>query len=164
METFSFNTVPSEIQTLLLAASAAKEKAYNPYSHFFVGAALLTEEGDIVTGCNYESASFGATICAERAALVNANTRGFRRFKALAITARGETTDTIEVCAPCGVCRQLLAEAAELSGGDLACYLSNTTMSKVVMTSLSELLPLAFGPLALRTNLEQYRSPANLHS
>lgn len=156
MEIKSFASIPSEGQILLLAASAVKEHAYNPYSHFFVGAALLTYSDDIVTGTNYESASYGATICAERAAIVAANTKGFRQFKALAVIARGEANDMPETCSPCGLCRQLLFEAAELSGGDFVCYLSNTAMTKIRVTTVTELFPLPFGPSMLKIDLQPY--------
>lgn len=144
MITTNFSELTSEIQVLLLAASAIKEKAFNPYSKFFVGAALLTDTGEVISGTNYESASYGGTICAERAALITANTKGFRRFNAIAIIARQLSTDLTDVCSPCGICRQLLIENSQQSGIPLTCYLSNTNMSKIIVTTIEELIPLAF--------------------
>ena len=92
---------------LLAAAARARRGAVAPYSHFKVGAALLTRAGRIITGANVESASYGLTCCAERVALFNALTRGERSFVAVAVVARATGGPM-----PCGACRQLLAEYA----------------------------------------------------
>lgn len=92
-------------QELLERAGEAKENAYAPYSKFQVGAALLTAGGDVFTGCNVENSSYGAAICAERAAVVQAVSNGCREFEAIAIASNGE--DTVY---PCGICRQVLHE------------------------------------------------------
>ena len=94
---------------LIAAAKAAAEKAYAPYSNFFVGAALLTKSGKIYTGCNVENSSFSVTNCAERTALFSAVADGEREFSAVAIVG-GENGDLSSPCFPCGVCRQALSE------------------------------------------------------
>ncbi len=94
-----------DYRELLKKAKDAKENAYAPYSGFRVGAALLTAEGRIYTGCNVENASYGAAICAERAAISCAVSRGERRFEAIAIESNGEGGTF-----PCGICRQVIAE------------------------------------------------------
>ena len=90
---------------LINIAKAAAEYAYAPYSEFYVGAALLTENGKIFTGCNIENAAFSPTICAERVAFAKALSEGERHFKAIAITTSIDSN-----CPPCGVCRQVMRE------------------------------------------------------
>ena len=94
-------------QDLVRAAAQARQRAVAPYSNFKVGAALLTRSGEIITGANVESASYGLTCCAERVALFNALTSGKRNFVAVAVVARAPGGPM-----PCGACRQLLAEYA----------------------------------------------------
>ncbi len=129
-------TKPIEPDTLIAAARAARENAYAPYSHFRVGAAVLTADGQVFTGCNVENASYGLTICAERAAICTAVTAGARQIIAVAVVA-GDKAPT----APCGACRQVLAEfglamQVVLASADPALPLFHTT--------LAELLPHAF--------------------
>ncbi|MCU0777078.1 MAG: cytidine deaminase [Akkermansiaceae bacterium] len=93
------------IDELVAAAWQARESAYAPYSHFAVGAALLTVDGRIFTGCNVENLSYGLTQCAERTAICSAVAAGVREFVALAVVA-----DTAVPISPCGACRQVMVE------------------------------------------------------
>ncbi|MFT8889265.1 MAG: cytidine deaminase [Ethanoligenens sp.] len=121
------------VDELVARARQARENAYAPYSHFRVGAALLTRNGHIYTGCNVENVSFGATICAERAAVLAAVSAGERAFAALALAAGEDVT-------PCGMCRQVLAEFSK--DGALPIYCAGPEQVRVF--TLAELLPRAF--------------------
>jgi cytidine deaminase len=121
---------------LIRAAAKARQAAVSPYSNFQVGAALLTEAGDIIAGANVESASYGLTCCAERVALFKALTEGKRKFAAIAIVARCQGGPT-----PCGACRQLLAEYAPHA----KVWVADTGhLQKVREFSVRKLLPSAF--------------------
>ncbi|MDP4153115.1 MAG: cytidine deaminase [Bacillota bacterium] len=95
------------VKSLINKAALAKENAYCPYSRFRVGAALLTDNGNVYLGSNVENASLGATICAERSAIVAAVSNGERKFKAIAIAGDKD------FCYPCGICRQFISEFGE---------------------------------------------------
>ena len=126
-------------QALVDLAFTMPERAYVPYSHFPVGAALLCADGAVFTGCNVENAAYGSCICAERTALVKAVSEGHRGFVTLAVVGRGE-----DYCWPCGACRQMLYEfAPELT------VLVARGDGDFVRVSLSELLPHGFGPSSL---------------
>lgn len=125
-----------EIQALIMKAIEAKEYAYVPYSHFRVGAALLTKSGKVYTGCNIENVSFGATNCAERTAVFKAVSEGEREFEKIVIN--GDHGDYLP---PCGICRQVLLEFADAS---LQVILANDAQDYKI-TTLGELLPGAFG-------------------
>lgn len=129
----------SRSSELLDAAQAAREHAYAPYSNFRVGAAVELPDGKIVSGCNVENASFGLSICAERVALCGAVAQGHTRILAIAI-AGPPGIDT----APCGACRQFIAEF------DPAMPVTFTTAGEPTQLSLAELLPHSFGPQALK--------------
>lgn len=93
-------------EVLIDMAKAVKERAYAPYSGFHVGAALVTEDGKVFTGCNVENSSYGATICAERSAMVKAVSEGYHHFTKIAIVGGDESAYTF----PCGMCLQVMTE------------------------------------------------------
>lgn len=95
---------------LVKQAFKAREMAYAPYSHFKVGAALLTKNGKVYMGCNIENASYTPTNCAERTAFFKAVSEGEREFQAIAIVGGKEEAVKLDLCAPCGVCRQVMME------------------------------------------------------
>ncbi|MBU1180188.1 cytidine deaminase [Patescibacteria group bacterium] len=144
-------------QKALDAAEEVLKHSYNPYSNFYVGATLIAENGKLISGTNFENAAYGSTICAERAAILKANSMGIRKFVSIAIIARGENFDTTEVTAPCGSCRQVLYEIAQLSGCDLEIILSTTKKDKIIVATIKELLPLGFGPLDLGIDITKYQ-------
>jgi cytidine deaminase len=132
--------LPAEtLARLTAAARAVNERAYAPYSKFAVGAAVLTESGDIFSGCNVENASYGLTICAERNAVFAAVAAGHRRLRACAIFVPGD-----KVAAPCGACRQVLREF-----GATMEILSTCGSGEEMRATLEELLPHSFGPESL---------------
>ena len=123
---------------LMHAALEARKMAYAPYSGFYVGAALLTADGRVYTGCNIENASYSPTNCAERTAFFKAVSEGVRDFAAIAIVGGKKETDG-GFCAPCGVCRQVMAEFCD---ADFRVILGDA--SGVQAFTLAELLPASF--------------------
>ena len=138
-------------------AKIALQNSYAPYSHFHVGAALIAADGTIVTGTNFENAAYGSTVCAERAAVVRANSMGIKKIRSIAVIARGDTFDMVEVTGPCGDCRQVLYEAAQISNCDIEVILSTTKKDKIIITSIKELLPLGLGPDDIGMDISRYR-------
>jgi len=128
---------------LIARACQAAQRAYCPYSHFAVGAALLTFSGDVFCGCNVENASYGLTICAERIALGAAIAAGHREFRAIAIVAP-------RLALPCGACRQVLAEFA---GPAFRVLMATTAQpDDMRILTMADLLP---HPFALQDGIEK---------
>ena len=127
------------IDMLVQKAIAARETAYCPYSDFAVGAALLCEDGSIFTGANIESATHTPTVCAERVAMFSAVHAGIRRFRAIAVVGGKASEPISQLCPPCGVCRQVLAEFCD---ADFEIILSDGVQNNVY--TLNDLLPLSF--------------------
>ncbi|MBQ5842438.1 MAG: cytidine deaminase [Clostridia bacterium] len=130
---------------LIQKALCSREQSYCPYSSFAVGAALLTEEGKVYTGANIESASFSPTVCGERVAFFTAVHNGETRFKAIAVVGGKQGEAVTEFCAPCGVCRQVMAEFCT---NDFEIILFDGKTQKVI--TLGALLPASF----TKTNMD----------
>ena len=131
---------------LIETAIKISESAYCPYSAFHVGAALLCGSGKVYTGVNVENASYGAGICAERSATVQAVTNGEREFVKIAIFGKAENSDELQYAFPCGICRQFLNEFA-IKGMKV---LVAKSVDDYIETTLQDLLPSSFGPENLK--------------
>ena len=125
---------------LVKEAKRAAESSYAPYSHFNVGATLLTKDGKVYSGCNIENAAYSPTNCAERTAFFKAISEGEREFSAIAIVG-GKNLDFTDFCPPCGVCRQVMSEFCD---GDFRIILGRND-EEVRVYTLKELLPEGFG-------------------
>ena len=139
---------------LIAAARAAAANAHAPYSNFAVGAAVLLNDGSVVTGANFENASYGLSLCAETVALATASAQGrLREVAAIAVIGgmmdeSGRATGTAAV-SPCGRCRQIINEAAQLASTDLPVLCGAAQGDAIERYTLSQLLPNAFGPADL---------------
>lgn len=134
------------VKELIRSAMEARKKAYAPYSGYMVGAAVLTNELRIYTGCNIENASYTPAICAERTAIAKAVSEGWRKLKAIAVVG-GKKGDVLSQYAfPCGVCRQVFREFADEQFAVIVAKSENDYK----IFSLSELLPESFGPENLK--------------
>lgn len=134
-------------EELIEMALEARKLAYAPYSKFKVGAALLGSNGIIYMGCNVENASYSATNCAERTAFFSAVSEGQREFEAIAIVGGSDAAAELEICAPCGICRQVMREFCNPKEFEI--ILAKSKADYEVYT-LEELLPMSFGPENLR--------------
>jgi cytidine deaminase len=138
---------------LINAARAASAFAHAPYSGFGVGAAVRLENGEIITGCNFENASYGMTLCAETVALATVNAQGkLRQVREIAVIGGKLVDGTIvggDPVNPCGRCRQIINEAAQMSGHDTLVHCSSADGARINRYTISELLPHPFGPADL---------------
>lgn len=136
---------------LVNAAIKAAANAYAPYSNFHVGAALLLNDGSIVTGANFENASYGMTLCAETVAIAKANSDGqLKQIVAIAVAGgpEGQVAMGTEPITPCGRCRQILKEVADLTENDIPVHCAHASGFETY--TLSQLLPHGFGPASLK--------------
>lgn len=132
---------PEMVQMLMESAADASRRAYVPYSHFPVGAAILVENGEIIVGCNVENASYPLSVCAERVAVTTAMAAGHRVILAVAVTA-----PKVDAVTPCGGCRQVLNEFKP-KGEEMLVLLGGP--GRIEETTLGALLPRSFGPADL---------------
>lgn len=131
-----------QIEELIETAIEQLKFSYTPYSHFKVGAALLSKEGKIYTGCNIENASYTPTNCAERTAFFKAVSEGVKQFSAICVVG-GKDGVLTEYAAPCGVCRQVMREFCDPDTFQVILAVNKETYD---IYTLKELLPLGFGP------------------
>lgn len=161
--------LPKEYQQAVHAAVKAQKAAYAPYTNFCVGAALVHCDNSITAGCNYENCTLQA-CCAERCAIVSANVKGYRTATAIAIYGGGlpsnpsiptPATPPENVCPPCGLCRQLLVEVADLSSNyeTFSVILVTHDQTSAAVIPLAELLPHKFGPADVGVDVSALRSP-----
>lgn len=141
MEELNLKDIP--VKEMIRAAMEARKKAYAPYSHYQVGAALLTRELRIYTGCNIENAAYGPSVCAERTAIVKAVSEGWRKWKAIAIVGSPAGEEISQYAYPCGVCRQVMQEFAD---PDEFVVIVAKNQEDYKMNRLRDLLPEGFGP------------------
>ncbi len=134
-------------RNLLQKATEASQSAYAPYSEFRVGAALLLENGEIVTGNNQENAAYPSGLCAERVAMFYASAKYPNvSFKAIAITANSDKIMISDPVSPCGACRQVMKEYEVLSKNPIKVILAGQTGAVYIIESVNDLLPFGFGP------------------
>lgn len=133
----------AENKKLIAKAFQARESSYSPYSGYAVGAALLSEDGRIFTGCNIENASFGATNCAERTAVFKAVSEGALHFTKIAIVGGKSGENVSDYAFPCGICRQVLREFTDPEQFEIITAVSEDQYQK---KTLSQMLPESFGP------------------
>ena len=129
------------MEELIAKAIEARNMAYTPYSHFKVGACLKAKNGRIFQGCNIENSSYPATNCAERTAIFKAVSEGITEFECIVIVG-GKEDGTLEICPPCGICRQVMAEFCDPDRFQIILAKSEKEYKKYF---LKELLPLSFG-------------------
>ena len=130
-------------EELLREAKMAREHSYAPYSHYRVGAALLTAGGQVYRGCNIENAAYSPTNCAERTAFFKAVYDGHRVFEKIAIVGGPEGREPEDTCAPCGVCRQVMMEFCDPDRFEVVLADGN---GGILAMTLRQLLPHGFGP------------------
>lgn len=136
---------------LIKEALEARKMAYTPYSHFNVGAALLTKDGRVYRGCNIENASYTPSNCAERTAFFKAVSDGIMDFSAIAIVGGPAKTGSYSICSPCGVCRQVMMEFCDPKTFKI---ILGTDESDFKVYTLEQMLPLGFGPENLEADME----------
>ena len=147
----SIHELPKDEQTLMDKAASVLPNAYAPYSHFHVGAAILLEDGKIVTGTNQENASYPIGLCAERIALAAASSiHPDLKIKTIAVTIKNFNKPTLEPVSPCGTCRQVLLEKEQQNGEQIKILLKGEGEKIYALNSVSSLLPLSFGSKNLK--------------
>ncbi|MES2158757.1 MAG: cytidine deaminase [Pseudomonadota bacterium] len=144
------NERDSDVDILIASARGAMANAYAPYSRFAVGAAVRLTDGSIVTGCNFENASYGLSLCAETVALATVNAQGrFADIVSVAVVGGAMDASDEALVTPCGRCRQVMNEAEQMAGRVLTIYCATPSGSRITQYRVADLLPHAFGPADL---------------
>ena len=148
MKVWGFDELPATAAGLVAEARQATFRSYSPYSHFRVGAAILLDNGEIVTGANQENVAYPSSLCAERTACYYAHARyPEAKFETIAIAARGTDGEFVDdPIPPCGACRQALLEYETLAGHDVKVFLAGRDCV-YELPSVRSLLPLSFSEL-----------------
>ena len=155
MKRIELSELPEKDTVLIRVARKAAENAYAPYSGFAVGAAARATSGAIYRGANLENASYGLSLCAEVSALTAANTSGeYDHIEAIAIVGFNFFPEMhySEIITPCGRCRQLISESAQVSRTDIDIFACSGDLKRIEHYKISELLPKAFGPQSLQSS------------
>lgn len=151
---YSYDECTELEKKLIDAAKEATSNAYAPYSEFYVGAALLLENGQIVTGNNQENAAYPSGLCAERTAVFYANAQyPNQKIEALAIAAYNNGDFTIDITSPCGSCRQVLLEVESRYNSDVKILMYNRKNEVYVAESMNSLMPLSFDKKSLNSEI-----------
>lgn len=146
----TLSELDKDVQDLMFQAIQAREKAYAPYSKFSVGAAILLDNGEVITGSNQENASYPSGLCAERTAIYYAGAKyPNAKMLTMAVTAASQVNKTIAPIPPCGACRQAIAEYEVKQESPIKIYFMGETGAVAASNSLANLLPLLFDKAAL---------------
>lgn len=155
-------------QEIVEQALNASRNAYAPYSQFAVGAAILTDSGSIYRGANFENASLGLSICAEVSALAAFHMSDEKNdaIKKIAVIGHsfGKSREPESIVTPCGRCRQLILEVAQLSRRDIIVLSCNASLTQILPLTISELLPLGFGPQTFCNQVDQKQAQIDLRT
>jgi cytidine deaminase len=159
-------TLDAADRELVEMAGDESRHAYAPYSGFAVGAAVRTRSGKTYTAANLENASYGLAICAEVAAIAAANAAGDFEVESIAIAGHKFKLpqDSTQVVTPCGRCRQVIFEAAQVSETNVRVFSCNGDLSEIVESTISELLPAAFGPANFGIDAAWLKMRETLHA
>jgi cytidine deaminase len=159
----SFENLSKNNQNLIKAAIDVAKNAYNIYSQFYVGAAVITKSGNIYSSCNMENASYGVSICAEPGCIQSAISAGDPEIITIAVAGGRRDETTHEITTPCGRCRQIIFECSQISKSNINIICTDLTLSKIIQTDIETLLPYAFGPdnLKMSFEIEQYKKSIN---
>ncbi|MDE1870741.1 MAG: cytidine deaminase [Candidatus Micrarchaeota archaeon] len=158
----SYKNLDKIDRSLIDSADKIVKNGYDPYSKFYVGAALLAESGAVYTGANINTCAY-ASICAERIAIGNAVTNGEYLFKKIAVIAKSDFNEVNVLSGPCGICRQMLWEFAELSKGDIEILVADSSKDKVLVTTIKNLHQYGFGPRLCEGDFQKYIRNGNSH-